>query len=79
MARHFRTPDITVRIPFGTTEPERIALLRAAGVPLDARGDIARGFMHERRPYRFGADTICHWIGTGDATPGATPEPRQGA
>lgn len=69
MARHFRIPDITVRIPFGTTESERTALLRAAGVPLDAHGDIAGGFLHERGPLRFGGDTICRWLCTGDASP----------
>jgi hypothetical protein len=64
MPRHYRLADITVRIPFGTREQERIALLQAAGIPVDAGGELARGFMHEREPFRFGADSICRWFET---------------
>lgn len=80
MARHFRLPDITVRIPFGTTESERVALLCAAGVPLDAQGDAACGFLHERTPLRFGGDTICRWLCAGDAvSPGSEAGGQPGA
>lgn len=64
MPRHYRLADITVRIPFGTREQGRIALLEAAGVPVDAGGELARGFLHERAPLRFGADSICRWFDT---------------
>jgi hypothetical protein len=64
MPRHYRLADITVRIPFGTREQGRIALLQAAGIPVDAGGELARGFLHERAPLRFGADSICRWFDT---------------
>ncbi|MBS79736.1 MULTISPECIES: hypothetical protein [unclassified Variovorax] len=68
MVRSFRTPDITIRVPFGTTEPERIALLQAAGIPLDAGGELAGGFLYERRPGRFGDGSIFRWLdASGDA------------
>ncbi|MBN8758748.1 MULTISPECIES: hypothetical protein [Variovorax] len=67
MPSHYRLADITVRIPFGATEPERTALLQAAGVPVDASGGPARGFMHERRPLRLGGDSICRWFDAGNA------------
>ncbi|BEP55531.1 hypothetical protein GmRootV118_27750 [Variovorax sp. V118] len=78
MARSYRMPDIAVRIPFGTTEPGRIALLRSAGIPLDARGHLLRGFLHERGPARFGADSTCRWFdtaGTASASAAAAPGP----
>ena len=64
MPRHYRLADITVRIPFGTREQGRVALLQAAGIPVDAGGELARGFLHERAPLRFGADSICRWFDT---------------
>ena len=64
MPRHYRLADITVRIPFGTRDQGRIALLQAAGIPVDAGGELARGFLHERAPLRFGADSICRWFDT---------------
>lgn len=78
MARSYRKADITVRIPFGATEPGRIALLKAAGIPMDAHGDVAWGFLHERVPVRFGVDTICRWFDTGNGelpalSPGLQP------
>ncbi|MFS2164163.1 MULTISPECIES: hypothetical protein [unclassified Variovorax] len=36
MARRYPITDITIRIPFGTTEPGRTALLQATGIPLEA-------------------------------------------
>lgn len=64
MPRHYRLADITVRVPFGTKEQGRIALLQAAGIPVDADGELARGFLHEREPFRLGADSICRWFDT---------------
>ncbi|WP_176656555.1 hypothetical protein [Variovorax sp. SG533] len=69
MPRRFRTADITVRVPFGSTDPVRIALLHAAGVPLNSSGDAAWGFLHERRPCKFGDDSIWRWFDTGSASP----------
>jgi hypothetical protein len=69
MPRRFRTADITVRIPFGSTDPVRIALLHAAGIPLDSRGEAAWGFLHERRPRKFGDDSIWRWVDTDRAAP----------
>ncbi|QOF76134.1 hypothetical protein [Variovorax sp. 38R] len=69
MARRYRMPDITVRIPFETTEPGRVALLRSAGIPLDAQGALVWGFLHERRPGRFGAGSICRWFATASTDP----------
>lgn len=67
MSRHFWTANITVRLPFGASEPARTALLQAAGVPLDSSGEAAWGFLHERGPCKFGADSICRWFDTGSA------------
>lgn len=69
MARSYRMADITVRIPFEAAESGRIALLRAAGVPIDASGELAWGFLHERRPGRLGGDSICRWFDTGSTGP----------
>ncbi|WP_295985382.1 hypothetical protein [uncultured Variovorax sp.] len=69
MPSHYRLADITVRIPFGTTEPGRIALLQAAGIPVSLSGEVARGFLYERQPRRLGADSICRWFDTGDVAP----------
>jgi len=66
MPRHYRLADITVRIPFGTTEPGRIALLQAAGIPVNLSGEIARGFLHERQPWKHGSDSICRWFDSDD-------------
>ncbi|MET3493358.1 hypothetical protein [Variovorax boronicumulans] len=67
MQPHYWTPDITVRIPFGSTELRRTAMLLAAGVPLDSSGEPARGFLHERKPVRIGGDSIFRWFDTGSA------------
>ncbi|MET3494440.1 hypothetical protein ABIC90_001476 [Variovorax boronicumulans] len=67
MAPSVWTPSITVRVPFGSTQVRRNALLTAAGVPLDDDGEATRGFLHERGPSRFGGDSICRWFSTDGA------------
>lgn len=69
MPSHYRLADITVRIPSGTTEPGRIALLQEAGIPVNLSGEVARGFLYERQPRKLGADSICRWFDTGEVAP----------
>lgn len=80
LARRVRLADITVRIASGTTEAERIALLQAAGIPLDASGEALRGYLFERTPGKFGGDSIYRWFDTAHAASiFAGPEPEADA
>lgn len=63
--QHFRVADITVHVPFEATADDRIALLRAASVPLNEAGEVHRGLLFERACWKPTRSAVLRWFDEG--------------